>query len=497
MLIQHICRRYIMTFNEIMEYCPRNLRVYKEIKQDFRQLTPFVGAGLSAFCYPTWASALSQLSSNITDIDKKQQIKDLISKSSLFEAADELEDYFTEFNLKYDLLELFHENKLKLHEKELSSQAVYDLAVLFPTSSVITTNFDRVLEHTYAKVVHPFDFVVGPKSKNLLNDMRQANKHSLFKVHGDIGGAQLDYGSIIFSKKQYLKHYSNESTLVKELSDWLRGRMMFFVGCSLEDDYPLQLLYSIVGGDSYQDGYCHYAIVPCKKENIDIRTKYLGNHHIRAIFYPEGEWDSVQIILQRLYFELIFPEQFNEATMLINWCQSEEDHSDEVDRLHKIYLANQKNVHFAVLFGQALLVDMETEMDNIIAHPENSDTTHIESLHNRIQQLYDQFQDDIDMQIVYATCLHYRLMSLPSSKRADVMNLYQNLVDDSSENPIIHALFLQSKIIICEMASEAEELREQLHALWVSDCPPEVVQIIYEVEQYLEFRFPYDYINFD
>lgn len=484
-----------MTFNEIMEYCPRNMRVYEAIKSDFRQLTPFVGAGLSAFCYPTWAKALSQLSSNITDIDKKQQIEDLITKSSLFEAADALEDYFTEFNLKYDLLQLFHESKLESHEKELLNQAVYDLATLFPTSSVITTNFDRVLEHTYAKVRYPFDFVVGPQSKTLLGDMRQANKHSLFKVHGDIGRAQLDYGSIIFSKKQYLKHYSNESTLVNELSNWLRGRMMFFVGCSLEDDYPLQLLHSIVGEDEYKDGYCHYAIVPCKKENIDIRTRYLGSHHIRAIFYPEGEWNSVQIILQRLYSELIFPRWFNEAVVLRNRCQSEKNHSDEIDRLHKIYLANQKYVYFAVLFGQALLVDMKAEKNKKNAHPENSDTECIDSLYNMIQKLYDQFPDDPDMQIVYAYCLHYCLMGFPSSKRAHVMKLYQNLVDDNSEHTVIRALFLQSKIMICETNSEAKELREQLHTLWVSDCPQMVLQIIYEVDRYLEFRFPNNYIN--
>ena len=44
----------------------------------------------------------------------------------------------------------------------------------------------------------------------------------------------------------------------------------------------------------------HYALISCKKEDLDKRRKELDNLGIRAIIYPEKKHEAVEIILREI-----------------------------------------------------------------------------------------------------------------------------------------------------------------------------------------------------
>ena len=290
-------------FEEIMNYYPANLSVYQCIKNDLDKIVPFVGAGLSAPFYPLWSKALEKLTEKIfyADADKKKNIENLINGSNprLLEAAQALENYFGKNEMRHHLLELFSSSKINENIRILKSQSVWLLPKLFPNSPAVTTNFDRVLETAYSKNGNPFDQVIHFKSNDVLDQLRQGNRHGLYKIHGDIGKEMIEYSNIIFTKKQYENAYSLDGELVGELSKWFSGKMMLFLGCSLKQDHYLELLQRIV---HLNNGLVNYAIIECEEEKTaSQKARELSDDlGIRVIYYPKGHHEAVCVILEKL-----------------------------------------------------------------------------------------------------------------------------------------------------------------------------------------------------
>ncbi|HEX3027883.1 MAG TPA: SIR2 family protein [Clostridia bacterium] len=176
----------------------------------------------------------------------------------------------------------------------LRCQAVFLLPLLFK-GLVLTTDFDKVLETVYALNNTSFtDSAVGhPGHTEMLNiALREPNTLTLYKFHGDI--AEVETG-LVLTKESYDLYYSPDSPLVKELSQCYSQKIILFLGCSLNEDRTMKVLDSILTA-----GTENYAILPCEKSKIRERTCDLGNRHIRAIFYEEGKYECVRIILERL-----------------------------------------------------------------------------------------------------------------------------------------------------------------------------------------------------
>ena len=88
----------MITYREIMEYCPSNKIVYDElfslIRENNQSIVPFVGAGLSHISnkdnqpiYPLWDGVLSNLSQTIEDVKFQKKIRCLIDKKDFEKAA--------------------------------------------------------------------------------------------------------------------------------------------------------------------------------------------------------------------------------------------------------------------------------------------------------------------------------------------------------------------------------------------------------------------------
>ena len=286
-----------LTFEDIMNYCKTNKIIFNEIKDNLNSIVPFVGAGLSAFAYPLWKKALEDLTAFINNKNTREEIKALIDKGLLEDAAQEIEDKRGKHNLANDLLSVFSANKLEEEINSLYKQSVYLLPYIFK-GAVITTNYDLIIENVYRQVLNDLNMpVLLPGKPELINQyLGQKNRPVIYKVHGEIQKKAIDYSSIIFTKKQYDEKYTKDSQLVKELKKCFTNNIMLFLGCSLEKDRTLEVLKMIT-----EAGIGHYGIISCKEDEMDERIKQLAeDYHIRVICYPNNKHEAVRIILEKL-----------------------------------------------------------------------------------------------------------------------------------------------------------------------------------------------------
>lgn len=85
------------SFNEIMDYSAENRVIYKDLLELMKKskdsgdykVVPFVGAGMTAFAYPMWKGALTELAKELGETPKS--IKNLFdTNSNLEDVADML-----------------------------------------------------------------------------------------------------------------------------------------------------------------------------------------------------------------------------------------------------------------------------------------------------------------------------------------------------------------------------------------------------------------------
>lgn len=287
-----------MKFDEIMAFYNFNSDVFESLSTQLNRnlIVPFVGAGLSVPIYPSWSCTIKLLTTKLDQIQKNEinAILESTADNKYGIAVDKIIEYIPEIYLKRELLSIFTDEKI--NDDDLRKMTVRILPFLFPDAPVITTNYDRVLERVYDldHITH-FSYTLKPDSDIITLSM-QIGSHCLTKIHGDIGKELLNYDEIILSDASYNRAYAPGSPLVKHLSDFYIGRIMLFLGCSLENDRTFDVLKRIYKNDKTE----HFAIMPCKKEDILRKSKILADAGIRAIFYEDGKHESVEIILREL-----------------------------------------------------------------------------------------------------------------------------------------------------------------------------------------------------
>lgn len=286
------------SFEDIMAYHPDNICVYNEIKENLSNLVPFVGAGLTQFAYHSWDGALMELAGKITNKADSRHVRGLIKSRDYMDAAQQLEDLRTPSNLARDIAHLFSADHLTAKMDELPKQAVSLLPLLFK-GLVLTTNFDETLETVYKEYGYPFQRVSDPIHQELLEQfLRNQNTCGLFKMHGTVTGNLIEYRDIVFTSAQYDLHYKKGSPLISALKACFEKRLMFFLGCSLEDDRTMDVLKEVI-----VQGVNHYTIIGCKRSKKDEKIRELGDKSIRAILYEQGRHEAVRVILEHLLEE--------------------------------------------------------------------------------------------------------------------------------------------------------------------------------------------------
>jgi hypothetical protein len=280
----------------------RNLSRFDELKRARQRgfVIPFVGAGMSkgAGC-PEWKEYLLN-----------------ICPDAGFEPAvmrQRLEEQGDYEGVMDDLLTRLGESRFNLDfERDFTppgelNGAVMRLPELFDNCA-LTTNFDRVLEMAYEKCGRAFvEKTTGRAPSGSINAFYRAipaGERHLLKLHGNLNNPS----ERVLSRGEYDAAYGNDGNihfdfpLPKLLKRLFTSFSFLFLGCSLSYDRTIQTFTKIaqdVGPDSLPHHYAFLAspIDPDQKTRLERR---LADAHISAIWFPEGEYEHINDMLELL-----------------------------------------------------------------------------------------------------------------------------------------------------------------------------------------------------
>lgn len=281
---------------------PRNEKRFAELKRACQRgfVIPFVGAGMSksAGC-PEWKEYLLNLCPE-AGFDVARMRQRLEENGDYEGVMDDLVSKLGEVRFNLDFERDF------TPPGELAG-AVLRLPDLFD-NCVITTNFDRVLEMAYENCGKSFvEKTTGRAPVGAINAFYRAipagDRH-LLKLHGNLNNA----AERVLNRGEYDAAYGNDGNihfefpLPKLLKRLYTSFSFLFLGCSLSYDRTIQTFAKIaqdLGVDSLPH---HYAILaspddPARKDSLEQR---LADAHISAIWFPDGEYQYIEEMLELL-----------------------------------------------------------------------------------------------------------------------------------------------------------------------------------------------------
>jgi len=256
-----------------------------------KDIIPFVGAGISkSGNFPTWKEHLKTQGRTAgidgTEVDQLidngqfEQVIHLIEQQDYLEAFEqELEDSFSHVSYVPEVTRL--------------------IAELF-SDTVITTNYDKLIEHT---LENDFNQTIQLIDNRNPNEPRDNEAVSVIKLHGDIQTPQ----HCIMSQNHYNAAYGNGSIdLALPIPTFLQktftSSSLLFLGCSLHNDRTVDVFKQIKQQariDSL-DLPKHYSIEQASntEEGITARNQELLAMGITPIWFQPGEFDTLTEILK-------------------------------------------------------------------------------------------------------------------------------------------------------------------------------------------------------
>ena len=298
--------------------CPTLKRLYQQNKRAFQgiqeqlaknNLIPLFGAGFTGYVYPVWPSLLEKMAEPFPNC--QVQLNAQLNAGQFEEAASTLCEEMDEFEFQEELYQTFGPHTVPDAMKKLTP-ARKAIPRIFK-GPMMTTNVDLCLEEIYGhrlEVLCPHTEYHLPQADRSL----QTAAPILFKLHGSVS----DREHMVFTKEAYDTVYpcSQEPTpLSKTLSSIFHSRPVLFLGCSLGTDRVVQVLNACCEHRSY------FALVELPKEtenkanpwepllvNADgtenevyrQRRQFMSKHHIQCIWYPCGQYDALDWLLQAL-----------------------------------------------------------------------------------------------------------------------------------------------------------------------------------------------------
>lgn len=255
------------------------------------RIVPFVGAGMSKpMGMPLWGEALQELLARLPGAHVAG-ITAQIDSAQYLAAAQAL--------VEHDPVqtENFIRTKYRVHKMKLVGPML--LLPHIAKGCVITTNFDDAIEQIYGRDDVHFDaYMYGKQGYNFFPRLVRGD-HCLLKLHGDADNPNTH----ILTQSQYADAYGEPFDFHKPLPKALRqvfvSQSLLFLGCSLEQDWSLELLEKAKQVDEFAVPN-HYAILP---EPDDAQIKHqkatrLLTLNIQPLWYPAGEHEFVDRYLQ-------------------------------------------------------------------------------------------------------------------------------------------------------------------------------------------------------
>lgn len=252
-------------------------------------VVPFVGAGISASGgFTTWKNHLRHQGK--TAHINSAHIEALLA-SGAYETV--LEDIEAVRGREVFINEIRDE----FSRSGTIPDVVWRISELF-TDTVITTNYDRLIEHAYdtgeagkVQVINGLNALEKPDPKKI----------TVIKLHGDIQNPK----RCILSKNQYDEAYGNGSLnmhkpIPKLLAYHYKNSSLLFLGCSLRNDRTVQVFKTIKEGmGEEEETKQHFSIeqAPDSLEAIAQRNAELAKLGITPIWFEKERYELVENIL--------------------------------------------------------------------------------------------------------------------------------------------------------------------------------------------------------
>ncbi len=288
------------TFSEIQKL-GKNMYYIDELKKK-SNIVPFIGAGVSSCCYPMWGEFLRKF-----PLTKNEKIllEELLQKGEFEEAASYIQTCTGENIFNITVKETFGTH----HLKEGNIPTYMKLFPQLANNLIVTTNLDAIIERVY-EIKNKNLKVITPDMQDQMNDAIVTQYKYLVKLHGSYEEST----KYVLTKEQYNKAYGIDSEnridfqnpFINILSRLMVSRTFLFLGCSLSSDRTLHVLQQIVS--RFNKFVQHFAILEMddeEEENI-IRERNLAKYGIYVIWYPKGEYDAIDIIVNELFENLKF-----------------------------------------------------------------------------------------------------------------------------------------------------------------------------------------------
>ncbi len=243
-----------------------------------QRVLPFLGAGISKPSgYPLWTEFLYHL------CDQAECSEDTINEYIKNGDYEEAAQYLYE-NLPEQAFDI--EIEMTFGPRPRIDGVVRSFPRFFQ-GSVITTNFDRVIQDVYREAEIPFeDTLVGQQAEELPKRLI-AEERVLLYLHGKAATAR----NRVLTKSEYDRAYENNQAVIDAISAITQNPLLF-IGCSLNIDRTIKAMRQIHSDRRRQDFCRHFAFLP-HYEGVNVRhvKRELAQANIVPIWY-NGDHDQ-------------------------------------------------------------------------------------------------------------------------------------------------------------------------------------------------------------
>jgi len=238
-----------------------------------RQAVPFVGAGFSrASGIVGWDQLVERLRSYVSDWLGRPVSEDELD---LFETPLLYTHVTRTRQPLYDVLD-------QAVGEGFDPNALHRLLAQMPVSSILTTNWDRLLETALRSEGRPVNVI---HDDTRIAGWNEARAVQVIKMHGSIDAHE----SIVFGEDDYQRLYTSDSLMLNLVRTLLATRSVFAVGFSMSDTY-VKMLFSHVARLAGATGNPHYVVVP-ERDGSELRVQYLNAAGFRVIPAPTSPKD--------------------------------------------------------------------------------------------------------------------------------------------------------------------------------------------------------------
>ena len=251
----------------------RSIKFPQNLIDSFRsnEVVGVIGSGLSLHAgFPGWQETLelmiAECQTQLVSFTQGRELRSLLRKGLLPEVAGECADL-----LRGDLYRNFIQKTFG--QDSIAPTKLHHLLSNLPFGAILTTNYDNLVERTYAQNLRSGSRPLTFTSKNLTQLSRLCSeKHFfIFKMHGDAD----DVDTLVLTKKDYRKVVHSSPLYQASMAHIFAARTALFIGYGLRD-LDLDLILG-AHASLYKDyGRRHYAFFP---DAGKVLTKSFSEHY--------------------------------------------------------------------------------------------------------------------------------------------------------------------------------------------------------------------------